>query len=364
MQWECELIARKVCGGHPARSTRGCRDDLGTTSDDGARQAAENSSHADLRDHDTSTEWGEVMNAIHSILVIVDPAATHHSAVIKGALLAEKFGAKLELFACNAELHPLKQVANGPPQSTMTLATELKDLLETLAQPLRERSLEVTTDAICAAPLHAALLDHARRTDADLVVKDTRHHTFARRTVFTNTDWELIRGLSASLLLTKPSAWSKLPNILAAVDAGHEHEKGVSLDHCILDHAAKLAQQFDGKLHVVHAYPCKVPVVAPMMTGPLLSASIAPEALAAEHAAKLRILTKLADEYSLPRANIHLEVGGVRGSICNVASQVHADVVVLGAMARNGLARAFIGNTAEEVLERLPCDALIVKSQS
>jgi universal stress protein E len=302
------------------------------------------------------------MKTICNVLVIVDPAATHHPAVIKGALLAEKLGARLELFACNAELHPLKRVANGSTQSTVSLATELKELLETLAVPLRARGLDVTTDAICAAPLHAALLDHVKHTSAELIVKDTRHRTFARRTVFTNTDWELIRGLSASLLLTKPTAWSQLPSILAAVDPGHEHEKATLLDHCILDHAAQLAQRLAGKLHVVHAYPCKVPVAAPIMPGPLLVPSISPDAMAAEHATKLKTLTRLAAEYSLPRANIHLEVGGVRGSICNVASQVHADVVVMGSMSRNGLARAFIGNTAEEVLERLPCDALIVKS--
>jgi universal stress protein E len=302
------------------------------------------------------------MNAIRNILVIVDPVAADQPAVVKGALLAEKFGARLELFACNAELHPLKQVANGTPQSTVSLATELKDLLETFAVPLRERGLEVKTDAICATPLHAALLDHAKQTNADLIVKDTRHHTFARRTVFTNTDWELIRGLSAALLLTKPATWSRLPSILAAVDPGHEKEKGAQFDQCILDHAAQLAQGLGGKLHVVHAYPCKVPVVAPIMSGPMLTASISPEAMAAEHAAKLKILSRLADKYSLPLANVHLEVGGVRGSICSVATQVHADVVVMGAMSRNGLARAFIGNTAEEVLERLPCDALIVKS--
>jgi universal stress protein E len=306
-------------------------------------------------------EWGEVMNAVRSILVIVDPAAAQHSAIVKGALLAEKFGAKLELFACNAELHPLKQVANGSAQSTVSLATELKGLLETLAVPLRARSLEVTTDAICAAPLHAALLDHVQHTNADLVVKDTRHHTFARRTVFTNTDWELIRGLSAPLLLTKPKVWPRSASVLAAVDPGHEHDRG-ALDHCILDHAARLAQGLEGRLHVVHAFACKVPVIAPIMPGPLLAASISPEALAAEHAAKIKILTGLADKYSLPLANIHLEVGGVRGSICNVAAQVHADIIVMGAMSRTGLARAFIGNTAEEVLERLPCDALIVKS--
>jgi universal stress protein E len=210
--------------------------------------------------------------------------------------------------------------------------------------------------------LHAALLDHARQSNADLIVKDTRHHTFARRTVFTNTDWELIRGLSTSLLLTKPTPWSQSPSVLAAVDPGHGNERSPQLDDCILDHAAQLAQCLDGELHAVQAYPCKVPVVAPIMSGTLLAASISPELLAAEHEAKLKVLMRLGNRYSLPLANIHLEVGGARGCICDVASQVHADVVVMGAMPRNGLARAFIGNTAEAVLDRLPCDALIVKS--
>jgi universal stress protein E len=36
--------------------------------------------------------------------------------------------------------------------------------------------------------------------------------------------------------------------------------------------------------------------------------------------------------------------------------------VVLGAISRRGLKRVFIGSTAEDVLEKLPCDALIVKT--
>jgi universal stress protein E len=255
------------------------------------------------------------MNAIRNILVLVERAATHHPAVVKASLLAEKFAARVEQFACSAELHPLREVA-----------------------------------------------EYLQHTSADLIVKETCHHTYARRTVFSNADWELIRGLSAPLLLTKSNGWSRLPKVLAAVDPGHENDKAAQLDHRVLDRAAQFAESLGGQLHVVHAYPCKVPVVAPIMAGPMLTATVSPETLAAEHAARFKTLTRLAAKYSLPPANIHLEVGGVRGSICNVAAQVHADIVVMGSMSRTGLARAFIGDTVEEVLERLPCDALIVKS--
>jgi universal stress protein E len=44
-----------------------------------------------------------------------------------------------------------------------------------------------------------------------------------------------------------------------------------------------------------------------------------------------------------------------------MANKFNADVVVMGAVARNRLKRIFIGATAERVLEHLPCDLLIIK---
>lgn len=274
------------------------------------------------------------MNAVRNILVVIDPAAARHSALAKATLLAEKYKATLQLFACGA-----------PP---------LTNLIEDLAGPLRARGLEVTW--------RAGLLDHVKHAGADLIVKDTHHHTFPRRTVFSNTDWELIRGVGASLLLTKPASWSRLPGILAAVGPAHEHDDAAQLDRRILDGAAELARCLDGRLHAMHAYLCNAAVTAPVMAAPVMASSISQTGMSAVRAVKLKALTELASEYSLPPANIHLEMGGVRASICSVASEVHADVVVMGAVSSNGLTRALIGSTAEEVLERLPCDALIVKS--
>jgi len=43
------------------------------------------------------------------------------------------------------------------------------------------------------------------------------------------------------------------------------------------------------------------------------------------------------------------------------AERVRADIVVMGAVSRSRLQRIFVGNTAERVLDHLPCDVLIVK---
>jgi universal stress protein E len=47
--------------------------------------------------------------------------------------------------------------------------------------------------------------------------------------------------------------------------------------------------------------------------------------------------------------------------VLEVAAELHSDLVVMGAVSRSGLKRLFIGNTAEQLLDRLPCDLLVVK---
>jgi universal stress protein E len=44
-----------------------------------------------------------------------------------------------------------------------------------------------------------------------------------------------------------------------------------------------------------------------------------------------------------------------------LTEQLRADVVVMGALSRSGLKGLFLGNTAEDVLDRLHSDLVIVK---
>ena len=57
----------------------------------------------------------------------------------------------------------------------------------------------------------------------------------------------------------------------------------------------------------------------------------------------------------------HLIAGLTHEELPLIAENLNADVVVMGAVARNRWKRLFIGATAERTLEHLPCDLLIVK---
>jgi universal stress protein E len=302
------------------------------------------------------------MNRIHNILVIVDPTASQHQAVDKGALLAGRFDARLELFVCETKAsQQARAVAHARNGAAQPLITNMKAFLESLAQPLRERGLDVTTDSACADPLHAGLIDRTKRTSADLVIKDTHHHTLAQRTFLTNTDWELIRRCPVPLLLVKAKPWPVVPRIIAALDPGHVNDKPLLLDNCILDQATAFSNKLGGELHVLHSYiPMAIIAGAPAM--PPMVATVSATDLLREQEAKLKQVSAVVSDYRIAPAHIHLEVGGPAEVLPRMAQVLDADIMAMGAISRSGLKRVFIGSTAEDVLERLPCDALIVKT--
>lgn|SRR5512138_1544439 len=295
------------------------------------------------------------MNPIRNILVIVDPTATQHPAIHKGALLATKFGARLDLYACETKASRQVRVAARARSS-------IADALEALALPLRGSGLEVTTETECADPLYAALVDKTKRCSADLVVKDTHHHSVIKRTFLTNTDWHLICACPVPLLLTKQNEWAAAPRIFAAVDPWHADDKPAVLDNCILDCASRFAKGLSAELHVLHAYITIEALSAAAAEVQPMETSTHAEELASEEQIKRAQLAELTTEYGVAPARVHLEFGGAAEVIPRIAAAQHADIVAMGAVSRSGLRRVFIGSTAEDVLELLPCDALIVKT--
>jgi universal stress protein E len=305
------------------------------------------------------------VDRIADVLVIVDPtiAAGEQPAIAKAHALAKRLDAGVELLACDTEYSRETRMAaqwprtdNAPPGDT------LPAVLNRWAAPLRADGIHVETHAITGDSLHESVLSWMRNSPADLVVKDTHHHSVAKRTFsfMTNTDWNLIRACPLPLLLTKPARWGALPVFAAAVDPGHANDVLAALDHRILDVTATLARRFDAQLHAIHAYfPSTIALAGPGGMPPMVDVSA--QALAAEQERRRSQIKQLTDEYGIAAANLHVDMGAAAQYIPRVAAECHADLVVMGAIARSGMKRIFIGSTAERVLEALPCDVLVIK---
>lgn len=306
------------------------------------------------------------MKRLDRILAVFDPTSDAQPALAKAALLAGRFGATLELFICDFD----PSLSGQPFFDTDKLRelreeflTERVEFLEDAADDLRAQGIAVETHVHWDNPLYRGIVRRVQESSPDLVVKDTHYHSVIRRTVFTNTDWSLIRTCPAPLLLVKPGEWREPPALLAALDPGHLGDKPATLDHEILDYAQVLAGRLGGQVHAVHAFfPAPLLAATTSMTGmPMAGGMAAAEVIEVERQRLAGVLAGIAGAHSLPWGHVHLEQGAAAEVLPRIAEKLAADVLVMGAVSRSRLQELFVGSTAERVLDRLACDVLVVK---
>src|SRR5688572_24890663 len=284
----------------------------------------------------------------NTILVVVDTApGASQPALERAAWLATQAGGRLELFAC--EWAPDVESGRVDAAARDRLLAQRRRSLEELAAPLKQRGVPVSVDVVWDHPLDAAILKKAAAHDYWLLAKDTHHHNLAQRTLLTNVDWYLIRTCPVPLLLVKDRKLAAAPIVVAAVDPMNEHDKPAALDERIYTFAAELARTLRGDLHVVHSYG--TPLGAELPLG-------AVKLIADEHRAAMK---RFLDTHAALEGQPHLYEGAAHECLQQAAKEHAADFVVMGAVARRGLKRLFIGSTAERVLDRLPCDLVIIK---
>ena len=297
------------------------------------------------------------------ILVVVDPTATFHPSIERAQWVASHTSARIELFVSDYAPQLLDPRFSGVPagDSLTALIERHRRWLEQLAEPLRRNGLSVQTDARLDHPLHDSIARKAQECAADFVIKDTHYHSVLKRSIFSNTDWNLIRNCPGTLWLVKPRPPGKRPCFVAAVDPLHERDKPADLDHDIVRTAQALGNALDGRVHVFHAFDvaAAIAISTDAVTMPIaLPINELADAMRAEHTEAVEGLCK---QQGVPADQTHIVQGGTRQMLLALTEQLRADAVVMGAVSRSGIKGLFLGNTAEDVLDRLHCDAIIVK---
>ncbi len=298
------------------------------------------------------------------ILVIADPTNDAQPAVKRAVWLAERLGATVELFVCDYDQH-LAGERFYDSDSLRSAREALIDghlrRLKELARSIEAQGVALSVDARWDHPLDEGIDRKVLEVKPYLVVKDTHYHSVIKRSIFSNTDWKLIQNCPAPLLLVKPRAIANKPCVLAAVDPVHAHDKPAELDHQILSRAEELCRAAEGQLHVFHAFD-PAPAIAAATTSIMMPISAPVSELIDELEQRHRqALDDLLEGHPLKAFELHVHQGSPQKLLITVAEHTKADFVVMGAVSRSGLKRAFLGSTAEGVLDHLPCDLLIVK---
>jgi universal stress protein E len=283
----------------------------------------------------------------------------------KAAALAKASRASIELFHAIDEpdpgrSYPETATKGATDSQRAAMVAKNQGRLERFAEDKSLHNVKVTCTAVWDHPPYDAIVRRALATRADLVVVAAHGHRFGARLLLRNTDWELIRHCPVPLLLVKSRRRYQKPVVMAAVDPFHAHAKPADLDARLLGEASQFAQLLHGSMHVFHAFLplSNVNAFAAATASPVML----PPAVVEEHRQQIgSAIYRLAEGAGIPRTRRHLQMGDVASEMSRLTHRIRADLVVMGAVSRSALARLFIGNTAERVLDKLSCDVLIVK---
>ncbi|CAM4122902.1 Universal stress protein E [Pseudomonas reidholzensis] len=275
------------------------------------------------------------MQAVRSILVVLDPEHAHSRALTRAKLIAGVTGARLHLLMCDKK-------------------QDHEALLSLLASQLHDDGYDnVSYEQSWHDTLHESIVDVQQKEGCELVIKEHRADNPLRKALLTPSDWKLLRQCPCAVLMVKSERPWTGGVILAAVDVGNHDEAHRLLHANIIDHGYAIASLAKGELHVISAHP-----------SPMLSAADPvyqnTETIEQRYREACRAFQA---EFGISEERLHIAEGPADVLIPYTEQQYDAVVTVIGTVARTGISGALIGNTAEVVLDSLVGDVLVLKSE-
>lgn len=301
------------------------------------------------------------MSKTGRVIVGVDPRATAIHATQLGARLAAGLGTSLELFT--PVYNPHISLAHFENREHLQHARDM--LVRRYLERLEEirAALDSGGHIECHAgwdhPQEEALIRRVLERSAGLLIVALPDGEERGGRRLSGAHWQLVRHCPSPVLLTRGRPWRDAPVIVAAVDPTGRHGRRDDLDVNILQAAERLAGGSGGTVHAFHAWErhasaligAREYALAPDMPG-----------TAAEQQHRDAVHAALSAAGAAP-ARIALVEGPPEEALPRYCRESAADLVVMGAIARNPFGRIFIGSTAERVLDQLPCDLLVVKPE-
>jgi len=278
------------------------------------------------------------------LFVIIDPESTHQVALVKALLVAKLGNCHIHAFMCvYADLkdHPEASSRKGLKHRTLEDAeSRLKELME----PCNLCDVPFTTELIWNSQWYEMVLRRVAKSNCDLVIKSSIHHSKAKRFFSKTSDYTLMRYCPCPILFTHQSQEWNSDKILACVDLESEDPQHTRLNIVIIRNAKAVAEIIGMDLCIASVYKKTI------------DATRFPIKIDASH----DIYKELARFYGVDAENIYLRQGAIVETLVDICKEINPSILLIGSIARTGISGKLIGNTAEKLLDTVDADVLTV----
>ena len=300
------------------------------------------------------------MSQYQNILVAIDPQQDDQPALRRAVYLNQLIGGKLKAFLPIYDFSYEMTTLLSPDERTSMrqgVISQRSEWIREQAKAYLDAGVDIDIKVIWHNRPYEAIIQEVLAHQHDLVLKMAHQHDRLEAVIFTPTDWHLLRKCPCPVWMVKDQPWPEGGKALVAVNLASEEPHHDALNQKLIRETVKLAESVNHtEVHLVGAYPITPINIAIEL--PDFDPSVYNDAIRGQHLVAMKALRQ---KFSISEEFTHVEKGLPEEVIPELSLHLDAGIVVLGTIGRTGLSAAFLGNTAEQVIDHLRCDLLAIK---
>jgi nucleotide-binding universal stress UspA family protein len=315
------------------------------------------------------------MKRFKNILLITNKNDLNSPDIQRAVSLARSNAANLTLADVVLDLPLIHRHLKPSPGVEFVLSGLAEKRFQELKLMARELSTEVDiTPLVLQGTPFLEIIRVVMQQKCDLVIKMSEPERGFTAKIFGSTDFRLLRKCPCPVWLLKANTSFSFHSILAAValESFDEDEDLDGLNQQILEMATSLALKESSELHIVHAWKVFGKDLLGLPMAGFIEEEVQEWMMSQRHEIEARfnhvakLLKKHLTDNNMETLNpqFHLMEGDAEEVIQGMITDNKVELVVMGTVARSNLAGLLMGNTAENILNRLSCSVLAVKPSS
>lgn len=301
------------------------------------------------------------MKRFQNILVATDTRFDSHPVVDEAVEIATHNGASLKIVDVVPEFPWTVRLTMKDHQHMRDrMQEEKQEKLDVMIAPIREKGVDVQAKVL-AGKSSVEIIREVMRDDHDLVLRINKGKESRRLGFFGNTGMRLLRKCPCAVWLMTPER-TQLQHVLGCVDTSSEDKLDAELNDKVVELAKSISRYHGGFFSIVHAWS--------VWNEQFLKRRMAPEEFEKMVKDNQDQISRLLDKFLVRHEshvhaeNVHLVPGEPPEVISGFVRKNDVDLVVMGTVARSGVSGMIMGNTAEQILNRMECSVLAIKPES
>ncbi|KJV34054.1 universal stress protein UspE [Pantoea sp. SM3] len=300
------------------------------------------------------------MSRYQNILVAIDAQQDDQPALRRAVYLNQRIGGKIKAFLPIYDFsYEMTTLLSPDERSNMRkgVISQRTEWIRQQAHAYLEAGVDIEIKVVWHNRPYEAIIQEVMAHQHDLVLKMAHQHDRLEAVIFTPTDWHLLRKCPCPVWMVKDQPWPEGGRAVVAVNLASEEPHHDELNQKLIRETVLLADMVNHtEVHLVGAYPITPINIAIEL--PDFDPSVYNDAIRGQHLVAMKALRQ---KFSIGEELTHVAKGLPEEVIPDIASHLEAGIVVLGTIGRTGLSAAFLGNTAEQVIDHLRCDLLAIK---